>query len=88
MTTYLYRVLETDADGDPIDFGVVRASDPDQAWKIIVGRLQTLGVSGKWPVRLYPTLEVPCGVFGCDGDHIEQEVGVPGEAEDRRRVGI
>ena len=80
VKTWLYRVLENDEDGDPIDFGIVRASDKDDAVNFVTERLREIGFSGRWPLRLYPLAEVDCGVPETAGDFIDLEVDVPEEA--------
>ena len=79
--TWLYRVLENDEDGDPIDFGVVRAPDQDAAIKFVTERLGEIGFSGCWPLRLYPLEEIDCGVPETAGDYVQLEVNVPEEDE-------
>jgi hypothetical protein len=60
---YLYRVLGTDSDGDPLDFGVIRAKDISQALHFVRGRL--VDVFGEdeaeATVRLYPLADVKGG---------------------------
>ena len=55
---WLYRVLENDDEGDPIDFGVVRATNEDQAHASVAAHLTELEAAG-WDggtlqVRFYP----------------------------------
>jgi hypothetical protein len=50
----LYRVMEIDGDGDPLDFGVVSTASPDRAKLLLEPRLASLGICGDVIVRLYP----------------------------------
>lgn len=45
---YQYRVLETDDDGDPMDHGVVRADDFDEACALVEAHLTDLQLSDEW----------------------------------------
>jgi hypothetical protein len=78
---YLYRVVENDEDGDPYDFGVLRAADADAAFEIVADRLNDLG-GRTWEVRLYPQKEVAVGIFEDAGNYIEREMDVREEEED------
>jgi hypothetical protein len=80
MMTWLYRVLENDDEGDPVDFGMVRAPDPKGATGFITERLYKAVGPGRWPVRLYPVEDVPCGVPETVGDYLDLEVEVPKDA--------
>lgn len=56
MNLYIYRTLDTDSDGDPLDFGVVRASDSMEAARFVDARLVKVlgGETGNLEFRLYP----------------------------------
>ena len=62
LTLWLYRCLDTDDDGDPLDFGVVAATDSDAARVAVTAHLTELGI-GDTEVRLYPIQSVANGVF-------------------------
>lgn len=52
---YLYRVLGTDDDGDPLDFGIVQAESSYSAARIVSQHLATLGwePGGAHGARIY-----------------------------------
>lgn len=52
MKQFLYRTIDTDDEGDPLDFGVVRAYERDQAADEIAKHLDTVGLSVQI-VRIY-----------------------------------
>jgi hypothetical protein len=56
---YLYRVLENDDEGDPLDFGVVRAPDVSEAATLVTRRLSDVLGEGEYDVRLYPLIDLP-----------------------------
>lgn len=76
MSLYLYRVLECDDEGDPLDFGILRAQDPEAALSMVAERLESLGLEGTWAVRLYPTADKGMGVFDPAGDFIDRQVTI------------
>jgi hypothetical protein len=64
-TTWLYRVMETDEDGDPYDFGVVRAASTSQARRFVEARLKECTPAGEpLTVKLYPLKDQATGVLG------------------------
>jgi hypothetical protein len=70
--TFLYRVLENDQDGDPLDFGVLRAPSASAALGMVRERLADLGLEGEaLPVRLYPVREVASGLYRDAGEYTE-----------------
>jgi len=73
MRTFLYRVLENDCDGDPLDFGVVKALNGAAAWSMVRRRLRELGIRNV-PVRMYPQRDLEEGVLPCDGDFWEKSM--------------
>lgn len=81
MAIYLYRVLENGHEGDPLDFGVLRASDLDDAVREVTVRLRSLFKSGIWPIRFYPAGEVPHGLFEDAGHFVDREI-IIAEGED------
>lgn len=59
MRNVLYRFLDTDDDGDPIDWGIVSADDIETATETLAAHLYGLGSTengGTFPavVRVYP----------------------------------
>jgi hypothetical protein len=81
MKTYLYRVLENDDEGDPLDFGFLRARDENTAWVAVRRQLgQIFGDPDEdeppesFLVRLYPLRAVKEGVYPSDGHYIDREV--------------
>jgi hypothetical protein len=64
---WLYRVLETDDDNDPYDFGVVRASTAEQARQLVEARLEECVPAGEpVTVKLYPLKDQASGVLRTD----------------------
>jgi hypothetical protein len=69
---WLYRVLETDEDNDPYDFGVVRASTAKQARRLVEARLEECVPAGEpVTVKLYPLKDQESGVLG---SNIEKKI--------------
>lgn len=61
---WLYRVLETDSEGDPIDHGVARADSEEALTRMINARLtEILGAGSVVSVRLYPLEDAPDGIL-------------------------
>jgi hypothetical protein len=55
-TTWLYRVLEMDDDGDPLDFGAVSAASLAEAQELVREHLADILGNDGWealPVRFY-----------------------------------
>jgi len=64
---WLYRVLENDEEGDPYDFGVVRASNAEQARRYVEARLELCIPAGEpVTVKLYPLKDQDSGVLRTD----------------------
>ncbi len=61
LKLYLYRSLDVDGDGDPLDHGVVRAADLEAAAQLVEDRMrEILGDDDDgWAitVRFYPLLD-------------------------------
>jgi hypothetical protein len=74
MATYLYRILENDDEGDPLDFGVLRATDLDDAVREVTMALRSLFESGSWPVRFCPVAEVAHDLCGKAGEFVDREI--------------
>jgi hypothetical protein len=52
---FLYRILETDDEGDPFDHGAVIADNEREAAALVRARLsEILSLEGSFTVRLYP----------------------------------
>lgn len=49
MKLFLYRTVDSDEDGDPLDFGVLRAFDTADALKIVQSHLFHLGFEDPLP---------------------------------------
>jgi hypothetical protein len=63
---FLYRVLELDCHGDPLDHGVVEAVDIQRAHTLVSERLATIrGVTGE--VRFYLLAPGVDAVLECNG---------------------
>lgn len=65
---YMYRTLETDDSGDPLDSGVVRAGDAEEAMDL--AKAEIIGFTGR-PVtfRLYPLKwSAKAGILSNDGN--------------------
>jgi hypothetical protein len=43
---WLYRTCENDDDGDPLDFGVVRADTEEEAYERVAAHLGDIGTAG------------------------------------------
>jgi hypothetical protein len=71
MKTYLYRVLEMDCDGDPLDFGCLRAVDEVAAIAMVRQRMAELEIDEEVPFRLYPAFEPAEGIFPEAGDFVD-----------------
>lgn len=55
MKLFLYRTLTDDDEGDPIDHGVVRAMNIDQAASLIIDHIKKLATTiDPQTVRIYP----------------------------------
>lgn len=72
MREYIYRILDVDSDGDPLDHGVVEADSENHALELLQQRFsRVIPAAGKITVRLYP---VACkqGVWESDAytDHV------------------
>jgi hypothetical protein len=54
-TEYIYRVLDVDSDGDPLDHGVVEADSENHALDLLQQRFsRVIPFAGTITVRLYP----------------------------------
>jgi hypothetical protein len=82
MITYLYRLLESDAEDDPLDYGWLRATDLDDAVRTVTVRLRSLFGSGSWPVRFYAVPEVTHGLFGAAGNFVDREIVITEDIEE------
>jgi hypothetical protein len=61
---WLYRVLETDDDGDPLDHGAARADTHDELIGYLSKHLTDLVGEGiELTVRVYPTYDAESGVM-------------------------
>ena len=64
---YLYRVLETDDDNDPLDHGVARATSIEEAAELIRLRLSELGMEDGIEFKVYPLVDtIDVGVLDDD----------------------
>ena len=72
MRTFLYRVLEVDKSGDPLDFGVVQAPTHLMAIKEVHTHLCTTLPDDIYTVRLYDVPQPKRGVWQSTAltDHI------------------
>jgi hypothetical protein len=65
---FLYRVMETDDDGDPLDHGVVRADDTNQLRELLEERFGNIGlfnIGDRIDVKVYPLINPKdTGIFG------------------------
>jgi len=74
---YLYRVLDLDEDGDPLDHGVVRAVSVDAAARYVGARLREIFEADCQPmtVRFYALRDRKNdGVLGGDDDGHDDRV--------------
>lgn len=60
---YLYRTLEIDDDGDPMDHGTLRAKTPERIREILTARLDELGYEGSLEIRIYPLQDLEEGIL-------------------------
>lgn len=61
MALYLYRVTENDSDGDPLDFGILRATSEKEATRVVGEHLvKILGEETKpMEFKLYEVADSP-----------------------------
>jgi RNA polymerase subunit RPABC4/transcription elongation factor Spt4 len=75
-TQWLYRVLEQDDDGDPLDFGAVTAASLPEAQELVAAHLRDILGDDVWselPVRFYPVTGTT-GVWACDNPYIDSDL--------------
>lgn len=61
---WLYRILEVDDDGDPLDHGVARASDAKELMGFLAKHLTAIvGEGVELTVRVYPLYDTAAGVL-------------------------
>lgn len=77
MTTqWLYRVLEQDDDGDPLDFGAVSAASLGEATELVTAHLIDILGDDVWeelPVRFYPVTSTT-GVWASDRPYTDTDL--------------
>lgn len=82
MQIYGYRVLENDDEGDPIDHGVVSATDAGHAEDIVRTHLTLLGNEDTTlVVRFYPLKSRKSAGIWADADNFFDATIVTGVAE-------
>ncbi|MFL5243456.1 MAG: hypothetical protein ACJ8FY_15225 [Gemmataceae bacterium] len=65
---WLYRVLENDSAGDPIDFGVLRASTEEEAKAMLDQHMfDHLDLEEQYAFRLYDLVDAPAGILESGG---------------------
>jgi hypothetical protein len=84
VTQWLYRVLENDDDGDPLDFGVVQAESLLQAQARVAAHLKELGTAGWYggelAVRFYEITGYDAnGIAASDGHFVTVTLDIPKE---------
>lgn len=63
-TLWLYRILEVDDDGDPLDHGVARADDEDELVKMLSKRMSNIVGDGvELTARLYEMEDRRSGIL-------------------------
>lgn len=69
---YLYRTMQNDDDGDPMDHGIVRAKSRKRAVELVFARLKALGCNDSI-VRFYPSRapKAQNGIFTDAGDTVD-----------------
>lgn len=70
-TLYLYRTLDVDDDGDPLDHGVLRAASVEDIPNMLREHFRAFfdAPGGHvCPVRVYPLVDVEVGVLPNDDD--------------------
>lgn len=78
-TEYIYRVLDVDSDGDPLDHGVVEADSENHALDLLQHRFsRVIPFAGTITVRLYPVSRKQ-GVWE-SGTHTDRVLTVCGVA--------
>ena len=61
---YLYRIMETDDDGDPLDHGVARADDEEELTKMLSKRMANIVGDGvELTARLYELEDRRSGIL-------------------------
>jgi hypothetical protein len=78
---WLYRAMEIDTDGDPYDFGVVKAETLDEAMGLLKVRLTDLAIKGEFHISLYPVTGYDVYGFLITGHRTELSL-VVGDDED------
>lgn len=82
MTLWLYRVLENDEDGDPLDWGCVNAPTLEAAIELVTGRIaETTDADYEYEVGFYEVLTAPYVGGVCNtAERIVRRVAVGSEA--------
>ena len=85
-TQWLYRVLEQDDEGDPLDFGAVTAASLAEAQELVAAHLTDIVGDCGWlelPVRFYPVTRAS-GVWETSSAYIDTDVVLPASDEVER----
>jgi hypothetical protein len=81
MRTFLFRILARDYNGHPLAHGVLRATDLDDAERLVAEQLHDEFEFLDSAVRLYPLDEVAHGAFGNTEGFVERPIEF-GEGEE------